>query len=126
MDLSDILNSAADQDRGSELELLNPATGEATGIKLRIAGPDSETQRRARLYMQDELIDAGSSIDAAVREKIALRMLAACILGWEIKQDGKDLPLTTRAAMQLLGVSWVREQVDSFAASRDQYLREVT
>lgn len=125
MDLNDIISDVADQDRGSELELRNPVTGEATGIKLRIAGPDSQTQRRARLYMQDGLIEAGQSIDASGREKIALRMLAACVLSWEIQQDGQPLPLTTRAAIQLLEISWVREQVDAFAADRSQYLQGV-
>lgn len=125
MDLNDVYADVADQDRGKLFELHNPVTGLPTGISMTIAGPDSQTQRRARLTMQDRLIEAGLSIDAATRESFALQMLASCILAWTVEQDGQPLPLSNRNAVSLLAVSWVREQVDAFAASRDQYLQGV-
>ena len=57
MQLNDVLNSAADQERGAWLDLLDPVTWQPTGIKLRIAGPDSATARRARLKMADDLAE---------------------------------------------------------------------
>ena len=48
MELNEIVADAADQDRGREFQLADPVTGQPTGIKLRIAGPDSATQARAQ------------------------------------------------------------------------------
>lgn len=125
MDLNDIISDVADQDRGKLFELINPVSGLPTGISMTIAGPDSQTQRRARLTMQDRLIEAGPSIDAATREGFALQMLASCILSWTVEQGGQPHPLSNRNAVSLLAVSWVREQIDGFAADRSQYLQGV-
>ena len=55
MDLSDIVSEVADQERGAWFDIADPVTGEPTGIRFKIAGPDSETQHRAQLALADEL-----------------------------------------------------------------------
>ena len=55
MDLNDIFNNLADQEKGHEYAVLDPVTGEMTGITLRIAGPDSQIAHRARLKLVDDL-----------------------------------------------------------------------
>lgn len=72
MTLEDILNNVADQNRGREFELVDPVSGEPTGIKLWIVGPDSETAHRARLALFDELAamaDTEGRVTAEQREK---------------------------------------------------------
>ncbi|MFJ1293238.1 hypothetical protein ACEPPZ_14320 [Paracoccus yeei] len=122
MQLNDILADAQDQDRGRDFDLLDPVTGKATGIKLRIAGPDSATQARARLQMVDDLADAADAdgrVSAADREKIRLNTLARCVLGWEVQEDGQAVPFTHAHVVRLLKAAhWVQQQVDGFASDR--------
>lgn len=121
MQLEDILNNVADQDRGKEFELLDPVDGKATGIRLWIVGPDSETAHRARLALSDELAemaDAEGKVTAEQREKARLNCLARHVLRWDISEDGKPVPFSTANLLRLLRVHWVQQQIDAFAADR--------
>lgn len=122
MQLNDILADAQDQDRGRDFDLLDPVTGKQTGITLRIAGPDSATQARARLQMVDdlaEMADEDGRISAAAREKARLNSLARCVLGWDVKEDGEPVPFTHANVVRLLkAAQWVQSQVDGFASDR--------
>lgn len=122
MDLSDILASIADQDRGKEFELADPVDGKPTGIKFRLAGPDSETQHRARLKLSDdlaEMADAEGRVTAEQREKARLNCLARCVLGWSIEEDGQPLPFLHKNVLRVLSAgTWVQQQVDAFASDR--------
>lgn len=121
MDLNDVLANVADQDKGREFELADPVTGKPTGIKLRVAGPDSDTQHRARIAMMDELAemaDAEGRVSAELREKARLNCLARCILGWEIEEDGKPVPFSHKNLIRVLRVQWVQAQADAFASDR--------
>lgn len=122
MQLNDIEAEAQDHDRGREFELLDPVTGKPTGITLRIAGPDSATQARARLQMVDELAagaDDEGRVNAAAREKARLNTLARCVLGWDIKEDGEPVPFNHANVVRLLRAAlWVQAQVDAFASDR--------
>lgn len=126
MQLNDILANVEDQDRGRELDLINPATGAATGIKFRIAGPDSDTQKRARLKLVDELAELADSdghVSAENREKARTNSLARCVLGWEISEDGKPVPFNHANVVRVLrAAAWVREQVDAFAGDRRAFM----
>lgn len=122
MQLDAIEANSADQDRGRWFDLMDPVTGEQTGIRLRLAGPDSATQGRARLAMVDELAEAADDegkITAAQREKIRLKSLASCVLDWEISEDGEALPFKQANVLRLLrSARWVEEQVDAMAGNR--------
>lgn len=121
MTLEDILANVADQDRGKEFELADPVTGEPTGIKLWIVGPDSETAHRARLALSDELADMADHegrVSADNREKARLNCLARHVQRWEIEEDGKAIPFSHKAVLRLVRVQWVQDQVDAFAADR--------
>lgn len=122
MQLDEIEANAADQDRGGWFDLLDPVTGANTGIRLRLAGPDSATQGRARLAMVDEMAEAADDegrVPAAAREKIRLRSLASCVLAWEIEEDGASVPFTQANVLRLLrSARWVEEQVDAMAGNR--------
>lgn len=122
MQLDDILAHAEDQDRGSWFDLRDPVQGEPTGIRFRMAGPDSATQARARLRLIDdlaELADEEGRVSAEARERARLNSLARCVLGWEIKEGGEDLPFTHANVLRVLrSAQWVHEQVDAFAGAR--------
>lgn len=121
-DLSDIEADSQGQDRGTEFKLCDPVSGEPTGIKLTIVGPDSATQRRAQLAMADALFEASDDtgrVNAETRERLRLEALAACVVGWECEVDGLALQFTQANVLRLLRASrWVQEQVDAFAIDR--------
>lgn len=122
MNLNDILNAAEDHERGRWFDLRDPVTGDVTGIRLRLAGPDSATQARARLRMVDELADAADDegrVSAEAREKVRVNSLARCVLAWEIEEDGTPLPFSHKDVVRLLRAApWVHAQVDAFAGDR--------
>lgn len=122
MQLNDIIAMSEDQEKGAWFDLVDPVEGKATGIRLRIAGPDSETQRKARLKLADELVEAADldgRVSAENREKARRDNLARCVLGWECEEDGKPVPFTTANVLRLIrAATWVEAQIDGFAADR--------
>lgn len=128
MQLNDILSNAEDQEKGRWFELADPVTGRGTGIRLRIAGPDSATQAKARLAMVDELAAAAGDdgrVGAEARERVRLNSLARCVLGWECSEDGQPVPFTHANVLRLLrAAQWVQLQVDALAGDRAAFALE--
>lgn len=124
-DLSTVDNLIEGQDRGADLVVKHPVTGEAMDIVLTIAGPDSDVQRRARLKMHDAFYAYRGNPPAADLETLNTERLARCIVGWRVKRGGVDVPFTFTAAVKLLtDARFVRDQVEKFAESRvDYFLR---
>lgn len=123
MQLNDILAHVEDQERGHWFDLADPVTGKATGIRLRIAGPDSPTQARARLRMADELAEAAEDdgrVSAEAREKIRINSLARCVLAWECSEDGAPVPFNHANVVRFLrAAAWVHQAVDGMAGHRN-------
>lgn len=111
------------QDRGAELTVIHPVTGETMSeIILIIAGPDSGTARRARLKFDDELLAFRGRPPADEFDRMHVERLARCVIGWRIKRDGQDLAFSFTAVAKLLtSFQFIREQVDAFAQNRAPY-----
>lgn len=128
IDLADAFANVVDQDRGKWLNIIDPWSGEPTGFRFLVAGPDSDVQRRARLAMMDRLgeeVRADGTVSAEVRENARIECLARCCLGWEVERDGKPLPFSHRACVEVLrGVVWLQAQVDAFAGDRRNFRSE--
>lgn len=122
MQLDDIRAFSADQDRGAWFDLLDPVTGKATGIRLKVAGPDSEAQNRARLRLSDDLSDAADAegrVTPEARERARIESLARCVMDWELSENDDPLPISHANIVRLLkAANWVQAQVDSFASDR--------
>jgi hypothetical protein len=122
MQLNDLLAMVEDHQRGAWLELRHPITGEKTGMRLKIAGPDSDTQARARALMVDELAelaDLDGRASGAVRDQVRQRLLARCVLDWEIKENNEPVPFSFEACLRLLRAgTWAQAQIDAFADNR--------
>lgn len=127
MQFSELGFISEDQDKGRWLDLREPYDGKPTGIRLLIAGPDSDTQRRARLKLADDLVDMADDdnrVSGENRELARLRNLARCVIGWEVTEDGQPVPFAFENVMRLLRAGrWVQEQVDDFAGSRRAFAR---
>lgn len=128
MTLDDILSNIADQDRGRELIVLDPWTGEPAGIHFLIVGPDSNAQRRARIEMMDELADAADAdgkVSAEKREAARLNCLAKCVRLMQIDEAGAPVPTAHKHILRVLqSGTWVQEQVDAFAGNRANFAPE--
>ncbi|GGO55245.1 hypothetical protein SAMN05444398_103284 [Roseovarius pacificus] len=122
MQLDDIRAFSADQDRGQWFDLVDPVKGKPTGIRVKLAGPDSEVQNRARLRLADDLsevADAEGRVSAEARERARIDSLARCVLDWEISEDGEPVPFTHANVVRFLRAgAWVQAQVDGFASDR--------
>jgi len=122
MTIDDIEAFSEDQDRGHWFDLLDPVSEEKTGIRLLIVGPDSDTQRRNRLRLADELDDyrdGDGRISAESREKCRLTNLARCVRDWEVEED---LAFSFESILRLLRAGqWVQSQVDLYADMRGPY-----
>jgi len=122
MDFDTIIANVADQEKGQWFDLLDPVHGEPTGIRFNVAGPDSATQRKAELRLADDLAevaDIDGRVTAEQREKARIAALAACVLDWEIEQDGAAIPFNTANVIRVLrAAKWIETQVDGFASHR--------
>lgn len=124
MELNDILSTAEDQNRGRWFELLHPVKGEATGVQLLVAGPDSRVQAEAMALMTDELAEAADHdgrVPGRARAECHKRLIARCVLDWKASEGGEPVPFSFDRVLRLLSVGWVRSQVDVFAGNRAVY-----
>lgn len=128
MQLEDIRAFSADQERGVWFELLDPVTHKGTGIRLKVAGPDSDLQNRARLRLADDLAEVADTegrVSAEARERARLDSLARCVIAWEISEEGQPVPFAHANIVRLLkAATWVQAQVDSFASDRAAFRRD--
>ncbi|WP_395774049.1 hypothetical protein [Agrobacterium pusense] len=128
MTLDEIRSNLADQDQGRWLEVVDPWEGKPIGLRLLIAGPDSQTQNKARIAMMDELADAADATGKAsfeARERARINCLGRCVLNWENTDEGKPIPFSQQALLVYLRVEWIQAQADAFAADRANFRSEV-
>lgn len=120
------LDTAALCDKGAELELLHPVTGEPLGARITLAGVDSRLWRRAVAAVADRRGKRGQRPTAESARADGIEILARCTLGWSgMTLDGKELPCTEENARLVYGrFPWLREQVDAFCSDRASYLRD--
>jgi len=125
MTLDAILGNLTDQEKGRWLEVVDPWDGKPTGLRLLIAGPDSQTQNKARIAMMDELaaaadVDGKASFEA--REKARINCLARCVVNWDIAADfGLNAKFGHAAVVKILQVAWIEHQADAFAGDRAHF-----
>lgn len=125
MNLTQLLENVADQDKGAELNLPDPVTGEPTGMKLWLVGPDSDTARRAEIAMADdlaEMADDRGMVNGEQRAKARLQALARLVVRWEVADDDGPVAFNQKNLITLLRVSWVRQTVEGFAADRANFM----
>ena len=123
MDLAHLDDLVETQDRGATLVVKHPVTNEPMqDVVLTIAGPDSDIARRARLKFDDEMLAFRGRPSAAELDQMYVDRLARCVISWAMKRDGIDVPFSFTAVVKLLtSKTFIREQVDAFAASRVAY-----
>ncbi len=127
-DLSN-LDTGAAAEMGAVLEVLHPIDNTPLGLKITLAGADSDIYRQfvnktGNKRMQRMKPGQFRPPSAEEQEESGLSLLAACTLSWEgVVVDGQELPCSKDNAKTLYRrFPWIREQVDQFIGDRANFL----
>lgn len=122
MDLTTLDVKSAAQ-KGADLVLKHPATGERLDAVLRVIGRDSPSVAAAMLDIERRKA-SGEVFD---KEAEGIELLLAVIKGWRgVEFDGEALEYTPDNARKLLTdprTSWIGEQVAPFSLSRRNFVK---
>jgi hypothetical protein len=126
-DLSEFSGLAQAQDDGVDVKILHPKTGEELGITVKVAGPDSDRQRKARNAINNERIrmSRNKRLTVSELEADALKITAASIISWDgVIENGSAVVLNNENANAILTkYPFIREQLDSAVGDRAGFIR---
>ncbi len=113
------------QEAGIDVEIKDPK-GKPIGISIKVAGPDSERQRKAIKALTDQRINSEDLTTATADdfENNTIKILAASIISWSpIVLDGADLPCTEENAIRLFSrFAFIRDQIEKKAGRRAGFM----
>ena len=122
---------AAKAEEGAELEVLDPATSEAVGVYITLAGADSVVHRKAVANISKRRFNnqkgfRNKGFDPERMEAESIEILAACTLSWKgVQVDGAPLTCSRDNAIKMYTrFPWLREQVEQFIGDRSAYLQD--
>lgn len=125
-DLSDFANLAKVQDDGVDVEILHPKTAEPLGMVVRVAGPDSARQKRARSAVNNARLQMSRNkrLTAAELEADGLKVMVASIISWSgVEENGQPIEFSTEAATDVLTrFPFIREQIDAVVGDRAGFI----
>lgn len=126
-DLSDFAGLSQAQEEGIDVSILHPKTGESLGITIKVAGPDSERQKKARRAVQTERLNMSRNKRPTVPELEAdgLKVTVASIISWDgVIENGQAVELTPENATAILvKYPFIREQLDSAVGDRAGFMK---
>lgn len=113
----DSLLTAEKHEAGAEMEIIHPATGEKTGVFLKIKGVDSKTFRKASAeYNKARLTAKPDELDG-----LSLELTVAITEGW---RGFKDKEFSKDAARKLyIDSPGIRAQVDTWFQQRRNFTK---
>lgn len=113
------------QEAGIDVEIKDPK-GKPIGISVKVAGPDSERQRKAIKALTDQRINSEDLTTATADdfENNTVKILAASVISWTpIVLDGADLPYSEENAIRLFSrFPFIREQIEKKAGKRSGFM----
>lgn len=125
------LNTATISEEGAELDVLHPVENTPIGVKIVLAGRDSDrfqkfvrrqTNKRTAKWRPGQKL----TFTAEEQELEKVELLVACTISWKgVSMNGKELPCTPENARALYsnpGYSWLVEQIDEFVGDREHFL----
>lgn len=123
MDILLLTRNVKLQTKGIWHDILHPATGLPTGMRVKIVGPDSPAQRKSRFELEDWLNPNSNSYanrnkprSAEEKDKKIVEFLAGTIIDWEVVEDGKPVPFSEENKIRVISAAtWLRAQIDTLA-----------
>lgn len=134
MDISKLTKEiAAAQEEGISVDIKDPA-GEDIGLRIVVAGPDSDRQKRARAALQNARVRSRQmTTSAAIMEAEAITLLSKATISWawgkaadgtDASWGGQQLECTEEnVASVYRAAPFIRDQVDAVAGSRGGFTR---
>jgi hypothetical protein len=125
-DLSDLGGLSDAQEAGIDVSITHPKTGEPLGIVIKVAGPDSKKQQKARTAVLNDRVE--KKIRKVTGDRLteeATSLVANSILGWSgVEIDGAAVPFTVENAVMVF-TRWpfIREQVQSVSDDRANFIK---
>ena len=110
---------------GTTVDIVHPVTGDPLGIKVTVAGMDSDLYRKAqRKILNKRLNDKKFKTRAEELENESIDLLAHCTMSWEgVEEDGVVVPFTVDNAKKVYRTyPWMKEQVDVAIGDRGNFL----
>ena len=127
-DLSAFDALTAAQEEGIELDILHPTTGKPIGLKLRVAGYESERAKKVTRALANKNVRGQrvKRITAEEAEENARHLQASVIVGWDwyaLKLDGQVPEFNLANVKAVLNrFPFIAEQVDVLANDRAAFL----
>lgn len=124
------------QEEGIEISIEDPNTREPIGMKVKVAGPDSQRVKTAqRAFLDRQLAKKRSNkMKATELEEEATLTLAAAVISWSsddggknadtIPLDGQRLPCTKANVLTVIRrFPFIREQIDAVVQDRADFFQ---
>lgn len=121
-DISEMTDLRSQND-GTEIEVLDK-TGRKTGIKIRVAGPDSDRVRAIQDQIVTERIASRIRVPTAAQlADDAIRITAAAIIGWDgMLERGRVVEYSPAAAVDIMRrAPIIRDQVATVSGDRANF-----
>jgi hypothetical protein len=125
MDLKQ-LDTKQRSNEGVMMDIVYPGSGEATGVRIRVAGIDSDrfnefARQRSKQAVQHAASGGKKEEDS---EDYAVDLLAACTIDWEgVEYDGQELECTRENAKWVYTeFPAIRRQVNRFIMQERNFL----
>jgi hypothetical protein len=116
--------------KGSEMIVSDPITGEPTDAVLVLAGTDSERWKSAKLALQEKRLKASQKgkVKLSIKdmEDEALELLCQVVLDWRgiEMEEGVEYPCTPENVRTVLTTfGWLKDAVDHFVGDRQNFMR---
>lgn len=112
-----------------EIDILDPATGKPTGIKVEIQSLQSDEVKVVERGIRNVALRSGRNTNTAEKlDKNSLTMLAASITGWTWPKgielgDIADPPCTTENKMKFLSSHWIAKQIDDWHTDQTAFYK---
>lgn len=120
----DSLLTKSDHEEGAEMPVLNPQTGEDTGVKIKLLGVDSSTYQyeyKRQYNKAVSLMADKKSLSPESEVEAEIEQLAAVTIGWS---GVDDVEFSREACIKLYTESPpVRNQVNRFINNRKNFTK---
>lgn len=122
-------NTKISANKGVELDIPNPVTGEPTGFVITILGKDSDQYRKIEAEQRERAIRAANTtgtfrMSTEAIEANATELIVSCVKGWTglVGEDDEPINFSPDALRSLLKESpYVREVLDRNIADRSLF-----
>jgi hypothetical protein len=125
-DLNDLSGLSDAQEAGIDVSITHPKTGEPLGIVIKVVGPDSKKQAKARTAVLNDRVEKKiRKITADRLTEEATSMVANSILSWSgVEIDGVAVTFSVENAVMVF-TRWpfIREQVQSVSDDRANFIK---